>query len=106
MPRLAIAVALLLAACAQTDGPLPSVEAAFAPNVPVTREGHARDACRNAVQAEGFNVLEIIEVREVTGSRGMVIGSDVILRASQGGTVVDLRCSFSDGNRTTVLEQV
>jgi hypothetical protein len=108
MPRPALAALVLLAACAQTDAgaPLPTAEAAVAANVAETREGHARDACRNAVQVEGLTVLAITEVRSVTGSGGMVIGSDVILRASRGGTVMDVRCSFTEASRTAVLSEV
>ena len=108
MHRPALIAFMLLAACAQTEpgAPLPPVTAAFAPNVADTFEGHARDACRNAAQVQLLNVLAISDVRPVSGSGGARIGTDMILRVSQGGTMSDVRCSFTDNSRLTVLSEV
>ena len=108
MHRPALIALTLLAACAQTESgaPLPPVTAAYAANVADTAEGHARDACRNAAQVQLLNVLSVSDVRPVSGSGGMRIGTDMILRVSQGGTMSDIRCSFTDSSRLTVLSEV
>ena len=68
---------------------------------PVVSTAEMRDACAHEAQVQGAAVLSIGEFRTVTGSRGIEIGTTTTMRVTQpGGTTVDVRCSYSYGDRT------
>ena len=68
---------------------------------PVVSTAEMRDACASEAQVQGAAVLSIGAFQTVTGSGGREIGTTTIMRVAQpGGTTVDVRCSYSFGDRT------
>lgn len=98
MYRPALVVLALLAGCAQptADPETMAANKVPAPTVTNLSEGRARDLCRNAIQAEKFTVLEIVEVAPAPVGGRARTGTALTMRIAQLGDRRTVRCTFTD----------
>jgi hypothetical protein len=88
-PTLALAALALLAACGQGAPDTPATVLLETSRVDSSAEGRARDLCRAAAQADGFDVLGVSDVRAVDG------GIEMLLSLSDRGAFSSQRCIVS-----------
>lgn len=65
--------------------------------------GRAREACRTQAEQQLLTVNRVVSTMPVSGSGGQMIGSEVILNVSRGGSTYDVRCNYDNTSRAATI---